>query len=129
MITSCPKTGPGAVAAPAGTAAAAAAPASTRADKINGVRRTRTTSSSQGQVLLPSGPASRHLPAGRSQCRNRNIPALGCAERNMTYPVQKTDEQWRQELTPEEYSVLRKAGTERPWTGEYNETKTEGVYS
>ena len=47
----------------------------------------------------------------------------------MTYPVQKTDDQWRQELTPEEYAVLRKAGTERPWTGEYNETKTEGVYS
>ena len=47
----------------------------------------------------------------------------------MTFPVEKSDEQWRQELTPEEYAVLRKAGTERPWTGEYNETKTEGVYS
>ena len=47
----------------------------------------------------------------------------------MTFPVQKTDEQWRQELTPEEYAVLRQAGTERPWTGEYNETKTVGVYS
>lgn len=46
-----------------------------------------------------------------------------------TYPVQKTDEQWRAELTPEEYAVLRQAGTERPWTGEYNDTKTEGVYS
>ena len=47
----------------------------------------------------------------------------------MTYEVTKTDEQWRAELTPEEYSVLRQAGTERPWTGEYNETKTTGVYS
>ena len=47
----------------------------------------------------------------------------------MTFPVQKTDEQWRQELSAEEYAVLRKAGTERPWTGEYNETKTVGVYS
>ena len=47
----------------------------------------------------------------------------------MTFPVDKTDEQWRQELTPEEYAVLRQAGTERPWTGEYNETKTEGVYA
>lgn len=45
------------------------------------------------------------------------------------YPVTKTDEQWRQELTPEEYHVLRRAGTERPWTGEYNETRTAGVYS
>jgi peptide-methionine (R)-S-oxide reductase len=46
-----------------------------------------------------------------------------------TYPVSKTDEQWREELTPEEYQVLRRAGTERPFTGEYNDTKTEGVYS
>ncbi len=48
---------------------------------------------------------------------------------NRVYPVQKTDEQWRAELSAEEYAVLRQAGTERPWTGEYNETKTEGVYS
>lgn len=47
----------------------------------------------------------------------------------MTFPVQKTEEQWRAELTPEEYAVLRKAGTERPWTGEYNETKAVGIYS
>ncbi len=47
----------------------------------------------------------------------------------MTYEVTKTDEQWRAELSPEEYRVLRQAGTERPWTGEYNDTKTEGVYS
>ena len=45
------------------------------------------------------------------------------------YDVQKTDEEWRAQLSPEEYAVLRQAGTERPWTGEYNETKTEGVYS
>ena len=45
------------------------------------------------------------------------------------FPVQKSDEEWRAELTPEEYAVLRQAGTERPWTGEYNETKTLGVYS
>jgi peptide-methionine (R)-S-oxide reductase len=46
----------------------------------------------------------------------------------MGYEVEKTDEQWRAELTPEEYHVLRQAGTERPFTGEYNDTKTEGVY-
>ena len=45
------------------------------------------------------------------------------------YRVEKTDEQWRQELTQEEYLVLRRAGTERPFTGEYNDTKTAGVYS
>ncbi|MFC5130080.1 peptide-methionine (R)-S-oxide reductase MsrB [Paeniglutamicibacter kerguelensis] len=43
--------------------------------------------------------------------------------------VKKTEEQWRSELTPDEYRVLRKAGTERPFTGEYWDTKTEGVYA
>ena len=47
----------------------------------------------------------------------------------MTYEIEKTDEQWRAELTSEEYSVLRQAGTEAPFTGEYNDTKTTGVYS
>jgi len=45
------------------------------------------------------------------------------------YPISKTDEQWRTELTPAEYDVLRKSGTERPYVGEYTDTKTEGVYS
>ena len=47
----------------------------------------------------------------------------------MAYEVHKTDEQWREELAPEEYAVLRQAGTERPFTGEYNDTETEGVYT
>jgi peptide-methionine (R)-S-oxide reductase len=46
----------------------------------------------------------------------------------MAYQVDKTDEQWREELSPEEYAVLRRAGTERPFTGEYTDTKTVGVY-
>ncbi len=50
-------------------------------------------------------------------------------ESERTYEVEKTDEQWRQELSPEEYKVLREAGTERAFTGEYNDTKTLGVYS
>jgi len=42
--------------------------------------------------------------------------------------VQRTDAQWRERLTPGEYRVLREAGTEAPWTGEYTETTAEGVY-
>jgi peptide-methionine (R)-S-oxide reductase len=50
-------------------------------------------------------------------------------ESTREYSVNKTDEQWRAELSPAEYQVLRQAGTERPWSGEYNEEKKEGVYS
>ncbi|WP_431839108.1 peptide-methionine (R)-S-oxide reductase MsrB [Gordonia hongkongensis] len=39
-----------------------------------------------------------------------------------------TDEQWRQRLTPAEYRVLRQASTEAPFTGEYTDTKTVGIY-
>ena len=46
----------------------------------------------------------------------------------MGYAVEKSDEQWRSELSPAEYQVLRQAGTERPFVGEYTDTKTEGVY-
>lgn len=47
----------------------------------------------------------------------------------MSYDVEKTDEQWQAELTPSEYQVLRLAGTEPAFRGEYTDTKTEGVYS
>ena len=46
-----------------------------------------------------------------------------------TYAVSKTDEEWRAELSPAEYQVLRQAGTERPFVGEYTDTKAEGVYA
>ncbi|MEH1130719.1 peptide-methionine (R)-S-oxide reductase MsrB [Micromonospora sp. CPCC 206061] len=44
----------------------------------------------------------------------------------MTLP--NTEEEWQVRLSPEEYRVLRQAGTEAPWTGEYVDTKTKGVY-
>jgi peptide-methionine (R)-S-oxide reductase len=42
--------------------------------------------------------------------------------------VIKSDQAWREELTPEQYAVLRQHGTERPFTGEYVHTKTDGTY-
>src|SRR5215212_4958534 len=46
----------------------------------------------------------------------------------MTQKVQKTDEEWRARLTPEQYRVLREKGTERAFTGVYNSEKTPGMY-
>ena len=42
--------------------------------------------------------------------------------------IEKSDAQWRAELTPEQYRVLREKGTERPFTGEYDHTFDDGVY-
>jgi peptide-methionine (R)-S-oxide reductase len=46
----------------------------------------------------------------------------------MTEKVRKTDEEWRRKLTSEQFSVARKKGTERPFSGEYNACKTTGTY-
>jgi peptide-methionine (R)-S-oxide reductase len=42
--------------------------------------------------------------------------------------VTKTDEEWRGSLSPEQYEVLRRAGTERPFSGKYVDAKDDGVY-
>jgi peptide-methionine (R)-S-oxide reductase len=46
----------------------------------------------------------------------------------MSPEVDKTDEEWRQELSPEQYQVLRKAGTERPFSGKYVHNHDDGTY-
>lgn len=42
--------------------------------------------------------------------------------------VKKTDEEWKKELTPEQYRITREKGTERPFTGKYHDSKKEGIY-
>ncbi len=46
----------------------------------------------------------------------------------MSNKVFKTDEEWRQQLTPGQFYVCRKKGTERPFSGEYDDCKDEGIY-
>lgn len=46
----------------------------------------------------------------------------------MTDPGDKSDAEWRRDLTPEQYEILRRHGTERAFTGAYWDTKTPGVY-
>ena len=47
----------------------------------------------------------------------------------MEKKIVKTESEWKEELTPEQYAVCRMKGTERPFTGEYYATKTDGVYT
>jgi peptide-methionine (R)-S-oxide reductase len=45
-----------------------------------------------------------------------------------THEIAKTDEEWRAELTPEQYAVLRRQATEAPFTGPYLTEKGDGIY-
>lgn len=47
---------------------------------------------------------------------------------NMPEKVIKTDEEWREILTPEQYYITQQKGTERPFTGKYNNFKGKGIY-
>lgn len=47
----------------------------------------------------------------------------------MGYEVEKTDEEWQAELSPEEFAILRKAATERAWSGELLDEKRAGLYT
>ena len=48
--------------------------------------------------------------------------------RGMKNKVTKTEEEWRAQLTPEQYRVAREKGTERPFTGRYHDSKERGTY-
>jgi peptide-methionine (R)-S-oxide reductase len=45
-----------------------------------------------------------------------------------TEKINKTEEEWRRELTPEQYHILREKGTERPFTGKYADSHANGMY-
>ena len=59
----------------------------------------------------------------------QNNPASSGGPASSVGRVVKSEEEWRAQLSRQEYHVLREAGTERAFTGEYTDTTTEGVYS
>ena len=72
-------------------------------------------------------------PNGLVRCRGTRCQAKtffwANYDESVAYNVEKTDAEWRAQLSPDEYQVLRQAGTERAFVGEYTDTETEGVYS
>lgn len=76
-------------------------------------------------MLLAACNASRTVEVAVSAATNSPVVAT---EQTMSNNVTKTDEEWRKQLTPEQYAVLREKGTERAFTGDYWNTKDKGTY-
>ncbi len=68
------------------------------------------------------------MPENQNAQNTQSTQTTQAPQATQSGPVRRSDEEWRAQLSPEEYAVLRQAGTERPWTGEYVDTKTTGVY-
>jgi methionine-R-sulfoxide reductase len=49
-------------------------------------------------------------------------------DQDHSYPIQKTEKEWKEMLTEEQYNILREHGTERAFTGEYWDNKKKGIY-
>ena len=83
--------------------------------------------------LLVAALAGAALLAGCGSSPTNDAPSTSVAAApdatpTMKFPIAKTEAEWQKQLTPEQYRVLREKGTERPFTGEYWNSKGDGVY-
>src|SRR6476469_5168919 len=83
-------------------------------------------SSLQSQESAATGRAS--IPRMRNECASSKTVGRYPNEGELMTKVQKTEAEWRAELNPEQYRVLREKGTEAPFTGEYDHTFEPGTY-
>ena len=60
--------------------------------------------------------------------KNKNYPDPPVADRKTSYPMQLTEAQWKEKLTPAQFHVLREEGTERAFTGKYDHFYEKGTY-
>jgi peptide-methionine (R)-S-oxide reductase len=82
-------------------------------------------------LLLVSGcegPVASETPAPEVATANRVADTTLREESTFVPRITKTDEEWRELLTPEQFEITRRAGTERPFTGEFWNHKEKGAY-
>jgi peptide methionine sulfoxide reductase msrA/msrB len=63
-----------------------------------------------------------------SKQESPNTAQSNTGEKDMIKKVEKTNKEWKELLTPEQYRVMRKSGTERPFSGKYNDHYEKGIY-
>ena len=71
---------------------------------------------------------SQNKPEAKKMNTKEKYPDPPVADAKTVYPLKYTDAQWKERLTPEQYSILRQEGTERAFSGKYDHFYEKGTY-
>ena len=80
-------------------------------------------------VLTPNLGSTQTAKPSKQEKKRDKAAVTNENEASMADKIQKTEEEWRAELTPEQYRITREKGTERAFTGKYNDFKGDGVFT